>query len=192
MVPAWQRGCLLGTIGYMSPEQADLDQDKVDTRSDVHALSAVLYELLTGTTPFDRERLKTMNFDEVRRIIREEEPVKPSTIATATLADFASTIIGGVRRMGGPTEPSAYRPRAAESRQAANARRVEPDFSIHLIGQAHQRLEQSGLAGAVATKHSGDLTRGNVQADVVQDVAAVVEAVDMGERQHQEIPFEPR
>jgi tetratricopeptide (TPR) repeat protein len=70
---------LIGTPLYMSPEQADLSGVDVDTRSDIYALGVLLYELLTGTTPFDQEALRKAAFDEVRRIIREEEPPKPST-----------------------------------------------------------------------------------------------------------------
>jgi serine/threonine protein kinase/tetratricopeptide (TPR) repeat protein len=82
---------LIGTPLYMSPEQAQMSGLDVDTRTDGYALGMLLYELLTGTTPFDQERLRTAGFDEMRRIIREEEPPRPST-RISTLGQAAATV----------------------------------------------------------------------------------------------------
>ena len=73
---------MVGTPLYMSPEQASMGVIDVDTRSDVYSLGVLLYELLTSRTPFDSDTIKKAGFDEMRRIIREDEPRRPSTLVS--------------------------------------------------------------------------------------------------------------
>ncbi len=82
----------IGTPAYMSPEQAGISGLDIDTRSDIYALGVLLYELLTGKTPFESSTMLRAGIDECRRIIREEEPVRPSTrLATMLEAELTTT-----------------------------------------------------------------------------------------------------
>ena len=83
----------------MSPEQAELNQLDVDTRSDIYSLGVLLYELLTGTTPLERKRVKASSLIEMLRVIREEEPPRPSTRLT-TLAQQAASTVSAQRSSG--------------------------------------------------------------------------------------------
>lgn len=87
---------IIGTPQYMAPEQAAVDGSRVDTRSDVYSLGVLIYELLAGMPPFEAERLRGIPYAELERILREEEPPRPST-RIAELGDAAERVAAGRR-----------------------------------------------------------------------------------------------
>jgi tetratricopeptide (TPR) repeat protein len=84
-------GQMVGTPLYMSPEQAGMSELDIDTRSDIYSLGVLLYELLTGSTPFDQQRIRQAAYDELLKIIREEEPPRPS-LRISTLGDTLPSV----------------------------------------------------------------------------------------------------
>jgi eukaryotic-like serine/threonine-protein kinase len=109
-----QYGSIVGTLEYMSPEQAEMSALGVDTRSDVYALGVLLYELLTGTTPLERTSLREAGYAEILRRIKEEEPPRPSTRLSAS----------------GDALPSISAQRKTESAKLAKLMRGEVDWIV--------------------------------------------------------------
>lgn len=121
---------MVGTPLYMSPEQAGMSDLDVDTRSDIYSLGVLLYELLTGTTPFTKERFQQAAYDEIRRIIREEEPPKPSTRLSEIGRSSSSSRPSA---LSGPTPQAEPTERESSLASIAAHRKTEPLILGRLI-----------------------------------------------------------
>jgi WD40 repeat protein/serine/threonine protein kinase len=139
---------LIGTPLYMSPEQAELSGLDIDTRSDVYSLGVLLYELLTGQTPFDRETFSKLGYDELRRMIREDEPPRPSQ-RVSTLAEQKLSTIAESRRV--------------EERQLGRLLKGELDWIV-MKALEKDRTRRYGLADGLASDLQAYLDDRPVQA----------------------------
>jgi serine/threonine protein kinase len=128
----------IGTPAYMSPEQAMLTNVDVDTRSDIYALGVLLYELLTGKTPFDAQELLKIGLDEMRRTIREQEPPRPST-RLSTLPDQELSTTAQRRAVLLPTSLT----------------KASDHWSSRLVRQCWTFLEQFGPRGVLKCQADG-------------------------------------
>lgn len=131
-------GQLIGTPIYMSPEQAEMSGLDTDTRSDIYSMGVLLYELLTGKTPFDRERLLDAGYAEMQRIIAEEDPPRPSARIT-TLNEEIDSIAGN---------------RSSDSRRLPNLVRGELDWiAMKALEKDRQRRYASAASFAEDIEH---------------------------------------
>ena len=120
----------------MSPEQAEMSGLDIDTRSDIYGLGVLLYELLTGKTPFDGKELMASGIDAMRKTIREKEPARPSTKLSQTL------VAADARRL---KSPSSDTPSSQEEVRASSRRllQIKETITLHLGDRNPTRLNFS-------------------------------------------------
>ncbi len=139
-----QLGMLIGTPEYMSPEQAEASGLEVDTTTDIYSLGVILYELLTGVLPFDAETLRRAGYFEMHRIIREQDPPRPSTRVTALgatteeVAKRRQTIAGALGKvLRGDLDAIAMKAMEKDrTRRYASASEFAADITRYLNGEA--------------------------------------------------------
>jgi serine/threonine protein kinase len=130
-----QRGVLLGTPAYMSPEQAEMGELTVDTTTDIYSLGVVLYELLISALPLDPDLLRRAGYAEIQRIIREEEPLRPSARlssqagATTVALQRQMALPTLVRELKGDLDWITLRPSIRTGRDGTRQRRSSPQTS---------------------------------------------------------------
>jgi WD40 repeat protein/serine/threonine protein kinase len=175
-----ERGQLIGTPEYMSPEQAEMGVVDIDTRTDVYSLGVVLYELLSGTLPFDAKTLRAAGYAEIQRMIREVDPPKPSTRLSTTDGDTGAgiararqsereKIAGELRRELEWIPMKALR--KDRKRRYASAESLAGDVRRYLAGEA---LEAGPESAAYRVRKLVSRYRGPVAAVTAVMVALVV------------------
>jgi len=183
-----REGQLLGTPEYMSPEQVDLATADIDTRSDIYSLGVLLYELLAGVMPFDRESFKCSGFAEIQKTIREEEPVTPSTRLTS-LGEKAKEIakrrrtqlLTLARRLHRELEWIPMKAmRKDRTRRYSSASELADDIQNYLTGAPLMAGPESSVyrARKFMRKHAGSVTTAALVAVAI--ILGLVASIIMG------------